>query len=304
MESQFIELPSGLGIHMLEAGTQGHPPVVLLHGWPASCRVWRNCMPHLAREYHVFAPDLPGHGQSGKPLDVRYDLGFLSTFLLDYLKTMALEKVHLVCHDLGALAGLGLVCDQPRYVASLVVMDTGPYPDWPIRAKLLIHIMKNRWLTHLLLNRFVFTQLFRHRVFFDPALATPERIALFRDPWIEDQSGRKAFRHTIDVPPAQLALPLEKLRHIRAPVLILWAQNDDIFPVTIARQLQQDIPDARLRIVPDAGHFLQEEKPDAVVDNIREFLAQSNRWERQSGAASMDNPCIGQISGGYGSASG
>lgn len=272
METKFVELTNGLGIHMLEAGLQGNPPMVLLHGYPANCRIWRNCIPLLARDYHVLAPDLPGHGKSDKPLNVPYDLAFLTTFLLDYLKTLKLEKIHLVCHDLGALAGLGLVCDHPRYVASVVVMDTGPYADWPFRAKLLIRIMKNRWLTNLLLNQTIFTLLFRHQVFFDPALATLERIALFRDPWIEDQSSRKAFRHTIDVPPDQLVLPLEKLRKISVPTLILWAQNDGFFPVSIARRLQQDIPGALLRVVPDTGHFLQEEKPGDVVDHIREFL--------------------------------
>ena len=273
MEAKFVTLANGMKVHMLEDGATGNPPMVLLHGYPASCCVWRHCMPRLARDFHVFAPDLPGHGKSDKPLDVRYDLPFLSDFVRDYLTSVGLERIHLVCHDIGALAGLGLVCSHPRHVVSLVVMDTGPYADWPFMARALIRIMKNRWLTSLILNKTVFTWLFRHMVFADPNLATPERIALFREPWVEDKISKTAFRRTIDVPPEQVAPPEEKLKAINIPTLILWAAHDGFFPVSIARRLQQDIPGSILRIVSGAGHFLQEEKPEEVVGHIRGFLS-------------------------------
>ncbi len=273
MKTTLVTLKTDLKIHAIEAGDPQNPSMVLLHGYPASAEVWHDCIPRLSARYHLLAPDLPGHGQSDKPLKVVYDQAFLQHFLEDYLQAAGLEKVHLVCHDLGALAGLGFASQYPERVESLVVMDTGPYPDWPPMAKVLIALMKSRWLTPLLLNQQVFRLLFRHAVFTNPSRATAERIARFRTPWVQDAQSRKAFRRTISASPQALALTPAQLGQIQVPTLILWAEDDRFFPPAMARRLQKDINDAMLRIIPNSGHFLQAEQPEAVVQAIEDFLA-------------------------------
>ncbi len=70
MENRYDTLANGLKIHSLVAGNKLSPPLVLLHGYPADAYLWRNCIPNLSKHFQIFAPDLPGHGQSEKPLDV------------------------------------------------------------------------------------------------------------------------------------------------------------------------------------------------------------------------------------------
>ena len=59
------------------------------------------------------------------------------------------------------------------------------------------------------------------------------------------------------------------------PALVLWAEKDRVLPVRIARQLQRDLPEAELVVVPDCGHFLQEERPGEVVRHLLRFLGQA-----------------------------
>ncbi len=67
MESRYDTLENGLKIHSLVAGNKSFSPLVLLHGYPTDAFLWRNCIPNLSKQFQVYAPDLPGHGQSDIP---------------------------------------------------------------------------------------------------------------------------------------------------------------------------------------------------------------------------------------------
>jgi len=62
------------------------------------------------------------------------------------------------------------------------------------------------------------------------------------------------------------------LGRIDIPTLILWAENDRFFPVSVARRLQRDIPESILEVIPRSGHFLPEERPGAVVSKCLAFF--------------------------------
>jgi pimeloyl-ACP methyl ester carboxylesterase len=82
------------------------------------------------------------------------------------------------------------------------------------------------------------------------------------------------LRKVIAMPPERITEPRENLARITMPTLVLWAEKDRVLPVHIARQLYSDLPDAELEVVPDCGHFLQEERPDEVVRHLLRFLGQ------------------------------
>ncbi len=261
----------GMRIHTLVAGDPAAPPLVLLHGYPTSSALWRGCLPALARHRRVYAPDLPGHGASDKPGDVDYDLPFFVRFLEGFADVLGLRRFALAAHDLGGMAALGFAARRGERLTHLVVLDTAPYADWPLACRLLIAAARSRPLAALLLRPAPFRLLLQagvHR----PGRITREVAEEYRRHWVASEEARRAFSATVAMPPARWALPLAELRSIATPTLVLWAARDLLFGQGIARRLGRDLPSAKLVVIPGAGHFLQEDAPDAVAEAIGAFV--------------------------------
>ena len=99
--------------------------VLLVHGVPVSSWRWRRMLPALAsRGLRAFAPDLPGTGLSGRPVDFDYSWTGLGRHLVATADTLGLDKFHLVVHDIGGPVSFELATTMPERVASLTVLDT------------------------------------------------------------------------------------------------------------------------------------------------------------------------------------
>ena len=121
----------GVGIDYEITG-QGRP-VVLLHGFPDSGRLWRHQVPALARAgFQVIVPDLRGYGKSDKPAAVdAYSLPFLAGDVLAVLGSLGIDRAHVVGHDWGAALAWGLASLAPDRVDHLVVLSVGhPTTFW------------------------------------------------------------------------------------------------------------------------------------------------------------------------------
>jgi pimeloyl-ACP methyl ester carboxylesterase len=116
---------NGVGIEFEVTG-EGRP-VMLLHGFPDSGRLWRNQVPALAGAgFQVIVPDLRGFGRSDKPADVEaYSLPFLAADVLGVLDQLGIERAHVVGHDWGAALAWGVTALAANRVDHLVAMSVG-----------------------------------------------------------------------------------------------------------------------------------------------------------------------------------
>jgi haloalkane dehalogenase len=130
-QSHFIEV-DGLRLHYLEDGAGD--PVLLLHGWPTSSFLWRNVIGPIAENNRVIALDLPGFGQSAKPLDASYSFPFYSRVLDGFLDAIGVDATSLVVHDLGGPVGLYWACHHPQRLRRLALLNTLVYPrmSWAV----------------------------------------------------------------------------------------------------------------------------------------------------------------------------
>lgn len=272
MESRFIELPNGLTIHTLTAGDEDSPPLILLHGYPVNNRLWRRCIPPLARRFRVYAPDLPGHGLSDKPQDLEYNLDFYVDFLAGFYQALGLEKAGLAAHDLGGMAALAFAARRPEMVSKLVIMDTAPYEDWSFVFRLMVGMISLRVGAAVMLWPWVFRWALRLLGVRRWSAISKETAEMYRKPWVSTPGGRESLPRLLAPPPERLCEPLESLRSISAPTLILWAENDIIFSTDIARRLQKDIAGSELALTPNCGRFLPEEQPGPAAERMLSFL--------------------------------
>ena len=223
------------------AGTHG-PPLVLLHGLAGSGAWWKRNLPALSGAFRVTAVDLPGFGSSHP--DARLILDELPAQLDALLDELGIERAHVMGHSMGGLVAGGLAADHPERVDRLVLVDAGFLsldPTWRHRVSGPLKTLP--WTSPTILPT-----LLR-----DVARAGPVRMArataeLMREDW----------RH--------------KLPSITAPTLVVWGEHDRVCNPRIGQQIAATVPDARLVIIPGAGHNPMWEKPAAFDREVLGFL--------------------------------
>src|SRR5580765_4632825 len=114
----------GFKLHYLEAGRGA--PVVLLHGLGGDGSRWGPNIEPLAKDFHVFALDQIGFGESDKPL-ANYHTGMLAEFLVGFLKAVGVQKASLVGNSMGAGVALYTAAKFPQAVDRIVLADGGGY---------------------------------------------------------------------------------------------------------------------------------------------------------------------------------
>jgi pimeloyl-ACP methyl ester carboxylesterase len=119
-----FETVEGLRLHYVTAGADDAEPLVLLAGYPESWFAWRRVMPLLAERFHVIAVDLPGQGDSDKPLD-GYDTSTVARRVHGLLAQLGLTRYFLAAHDVGAWVAFPYALMFGDEVSRLALLDGG-----------------------------------------------------------------------------------------------------------------------------------------------------------------------------------
>ena len=115
--------------HYLDWGTRGRPPIVFLHGNPASSYLWRNVIPHVAGLGRCLAPDLIGMGQSGRSGDGAYTFAEHARYLDAWFEALELTRdVILVIHDWGSALGFHRAARYPDQIVGIAHMEAVTRP--------------------------------------------------------------------------------------------------------------------------------------------------------------------------------
>jgi pimeloyl-ACP methyl ester carboxylesterase len=269
----------GLTTHLLSAG-EGERAILLLHGGGVdSARLsWEPILPALAETHCVFAPDLPGYGDSARP-DIAYTMAFYIDFVTALLDALNLTRVTVAGVSMGGGIAIGLTLTHPERVNHLVPVDSyglqrvAPAHRW------------SYWLVHQdWLNRLTWWIITRH-----PALAKASLQQIFYDPrkidaalmnavWEEvrkPHAGRafRAFQRHEVLKNGLRTVYLDRLGEIKAPTLFIHGEYDRLVPLECAREAHQLLPGSQLVILPRCGHWPQREDPSGFVRALQAFLS-------------------------------
>jgi haloalkane dehalogenase len=277
-EPRYIEV-DGMRMHYLDEGPGEAAPVLLLHGEPSWCYLYRKMVPILAAEGHrVLAPDLIGFGRSDKPVQ-REDYSYQRhvDWMSALVRALNLRDTTLFGQDWGGLIGLRVLADDPDRFARVVVANTGlPTGDSkPSEAFL-------RWRQYSQSTpRFHVGGIVKGAC----QIELPgEVIAAYDAPFPDERykAGAKQFPLLVPITPDDPASEANRaawkvLQRWNKPLLTAFSDGD---PVTAGgeRAFQRLVPGAQGQphvTIHGAGHFLQEDKGEELARVVVDFIAAS-----------------------------
>lgn len=276
---QLVERHSLVNNSRIAHGIHGQgEPVILIHGTPSSSLIWRNVLPTLVDagfQVHVF--DMLGYGLSERPWSKEVDTSISGQvpILEGLMEIWGLQSAHVVSHDIGGAVAQRFSVFSPDQVRSLTMIDVVSYDSYPskrtrqqmregletlikktdeehrahFRDWLLSTVQNKEKLTNSILETYVDFisgpigqgSLFNHQVrHYDP-------------------------KHTMEV--ADRLVELGEL-----PVQLIWGRDDAWQVVDWAHKLNAAIPNSKLEIIDDCGHFAMEDQPEEVSEVLLAFL--------------------------------
>jgi pimeloyl-ACP methyl ester carboxylesterase len=246
------------------------PPVVLLHGLGGSIYDWRHLIRPLAETHRVIAVDLLGAGESDMPPDEDYSVAAQARRVKGILDHLGIARASIVGNSYGGGISLRVAQDWPERVDRLVLIDSICYaeniPTYVTLAKAPCATCVAKTIPLGKTTRWVLRR----------DQGTIGRIPESElDVYVQELRApgrRDAIVYTVRaIVPTDTTEFQSRLKSVRAPALLLWGKDDRTVPVELGRRLAKDLPDARL-VELDAGHIPNQERPEEVLREMREFL--------------------------------
>lgn len=242
-------------VHYYEGGEGA--PLVFVHGLGAESLNWVPAMLSFRHDFHVYAVDLLGHGESERP-DIAYSITQQSEMLHQFLVDQKALPADVVGISMGGWVTLKFALDHPEAVNRLVVADAAGLKfqtdltvknflpathdefmqfiamltprahdaPYPLRRDFLNHVAERAWITRRIFDSFL------------------------------------TYQDVLD----------GKLQSINAPVLVIWGGKENLIPLSVGEEMKQQIPNASLLVCTDSGHLAIYECWNQVKPSIAEFL--------------------------------
>ena len=245
-------------------GKEGAPWLVFSHSLACSVRMWDGEIERHKGKYRVLAYDTRGHGQSAAPKGP-YTLEQLADDLHGLLRHLKIEKPHYVGLSMGGMIGQTAALKYPGLFGTMTLCDTTSrypaeaQPMWADR----IRVAESKGMEPLVqgtLERW-FTEDFRKS-----QKAKVERVAaLIAKTPVAGYAGCCAAIPKINV--------TSRLKELKVPTLVICGNDDPATPPAMAREIQENIPGAKLTLIPQAAHLANIEQPEAFNRALADFLS-------------------------------
>lgn len=267
---------NGIRIHYVDEGNG--ETILFLHGNPTWSFLYRDIIRGLrSNRYRCVGLDYPGFGMSGKPDNFEYTPAEQARVVESFISTLRYKDITLFVQDWGGPIGLWVATRHPEWFKRIIIGNTWAWPvqDDPHFVRFSSYM--GGWIGRILITRFNFfvnvllrmgTQKRKERL-------TGKVMNAYRAPF-----ARSAWRRPMAVFPRQIIESSEFLKQVetglgklqRKPILLLWGMKDPAFRQKELDRFRTIFPNARIQLLQNAGHFIQEDASDDIVSAIRGWM--------------------------------
>jgi non-heme chloroperoxidase len=256
------QLATGPRLHYAERGDPTGEAIIFLQGYSDSWFSFSGVLSLLSPEYHAFAPDQRGHGDSDRP-EGRYTVDDYAADVDAFMDAVGVEEATLVGHSGGTLIAPRVALSYPHRVSRLVLIGSaimGARNEVMLELGEAVRALEDPVPVEFV-REFQESTIYRPipQEFLDKAVS--ESLKLPARVWRDYMEG-------VILTPDHEA----QLREINVPTLIMWGEQDAMFPREDVEQLARTIPDATLKVYPETGHAVHWERPEQVVRDLEAFM--------------------------------
>tara|TARA_A100000171_G_scaffold40639_1_gene41108 strand:+ start:504 stop:1322 length:819 start_codon:yes stop_codon:yes gene_type:complete len=269
-----LELPNTLNVagNAVKWGCIGNgPPLVALHGTPFSSQVWRLIAPQIADHRTVYYFDLVGYGQSEMRDGQDVSLAVQNNALSAFIQELDLGRPDVLAHDFGGATALRAYYLNGLRYASLTIFDAVALAPWG-----------SPFVQHVRAHEAAFAGMpdYMHRALLRAYLQTAafnplseDALNIYCAPWL-GPVGQPAFYRQIAQMDQRFTDEVQGLyAAMECPVTVLWGEQDDWIPYETGAKLANLISNSACVPIPDAGHLVQEDRPEAIVAAVLKQIA-------------------------------
>lgn len=268
---------NGVSIAWSEMGSG--PPLVLIHGFQDTHRVWTKVAPLLADDFRVIMIDLPGSGLSDRP-DAPYTLTWYAKMIIAWMDAAGIEKAHICGHSFGGGIAQWLLLEGRNRIDRLALLAPGglgkevgvwlKYATFPVLGSRLTPFVVRRLIPVLMR--------------FAPAIfgkRDPDEIKRFVK-MMDVPGTHRAFQQSVAgvinlsgqyMQTKQRASELDEL----PPIALFWGENDPILPAKHGRSMMAQSTGITLTTYPKCGHFPQLDIASTFAHDLKKFLHDPHR---------------------------
>ncbi|HEX7481547.1 MAG TPA: alpha/beta hydrolase, partial [Polyangiales bacterium] len=252
------------------------PTLILLHGMLAQLQTWDGWVEQLRAHYRIVRLDVPGFGLTGPMVRGNYTPEYVVEFFEKIRQALGEERFHLVGNSLGGFLSWYYAATHPQHVERVILIDPLSYPQrMPLLMRFSI-LPVIRWFASFWVPRTFIAEGVR-QVYGDPRRYTTETVDRYHDLLLRE-GNRGAMLKIFSAATQYFPLgvehgPWDRIKDIRAKVLLMWGQNDRWLPVSHVERWRADLPGIEVKIYPDAGHIPMEELPEQSAADAHAFLS-------------------------------
>jgi haloalkane dehalogenase len=267
-----------------EAGDREAPVALFLHGNPTSSYIWRNILPLVAPVAHCIAPDLIGFGQSGKPA-IDYRFSDHVRYFDAFLEQAGITSAFVIAQDWGSALAFHLAARRPDFIRGLAFMEfIRPMPSWNDFHPDQIETFQKFRTPGVGEEMILEANLFVERVLPGATvrMLADEEMSVYRAPFPTPQSRRPTWRFPNELPiegkPVDVYSIVEEahraLRESTYPKLLFVGDPGALISPAFAEGFAKQLKNCRVVRLNSGLHYLQEDHPDVIGANIKEWLVE------------------------------